>query len=348
MLAVNPLLLENPFQTFWREGLSCSPVQFLQNNIWSARVDIGCVLERTQLIALENEGRDETNYPSPPNFTFFGDPDVPFGPQGPQPLAPPEPHQPPGPPSPPCFPPGWPPAPSPAGGRERVETGNTSRGRLHPHPRPSPLEPQHFPIPMSDGEDDDDQPTHRGRGIDNGLDVSENILTCQCRTSHKFNLWLLQNQMMGNELRIFQLLIPHHHQLNKGIAPKDPRDLDHVSEFFHVHPHMLVDDNSLLYLLLREYSRIRQPIVKMKIQKLWIHRIVCVVIQGHHKIKKTHGDRVHKHRKERKIQPKKQPCTLQKAKTKNTWIQMKTMKNLKMSQEPLQILRLVYQYYLFQ
>ena len=97
-----------------------------------------------QLITPENEGGDNTNYPSLPNVTFFDDPEVPFGPQGPQPPAPPEPYQPPGPPGPPGIPPGWPPAPSPAGGRERVETGNTSRERLHPHPRPSPPEPQPF------------------------------------------------------------------------------------------------------------------------------------------------------------------------------------------------------------
>ena len=46
-----------------------------------------------------------------------------------------------------------PPAPSPAGGRERVETGNTSRERLYPHPRPSPPEPRLIPIPMSDVEE---------------------------------------------------------------------------------------------------------------------------------------------------------------------------------------------------
>ena len=68
-----------------------------------------------QLITPENEGGDETNNPSPP--TFSDDPDVPFKPSGPP--APPEPHEPPGSPG---LPPGWPPAPSPAGGRERVET----------------------------------------------------------------------------------------------------------------------------------------------------------------------------------------------------------------------------------
>ena len=57
------------------------------------------------LITSENERGYETNYPSPPNFTIFDDPDVPFGPQGP-PL--------PGLAGLPCLPPGWPPAPSPA------------------------------------------------------------------------------------------------------------------------------------------------------------------------------------------------------------------------------------------
>ena len=40
------ILLENPFKTNWREGLTCSPIQFLQYRILSARVDIGCVPER--------------------------------------------------------------------------------------------------------------------------------------------------------------------------------------------------------------------------------------------------------------------------------------------------------------
>ena len=55
-----------------------------------------------QLITPENEGGDETNYPSLPNFS--DDPDVPFGRGGP-----PEPSEPPGPPG---VPPRWPPAPS--------------------------------------------------------------------------------------------------------------------------------------------------------------------------------------------------------------------------------------------
>ena len=57
-----------------------------------------------------------------------------------------DPREPRGPPGPSGLPPGWPPAPPPAGGRERVGTGNTSCERLHP--RFSPPEPQLIPIPM--------------------------------------------------------------------------------------------------------------------------------------------------------------------------------------------------------
>ena len=73
-----------------------------------------------QLITPENEGGDETSYPSPPKF--FDDPDVPFGPSGPpEPPGPPEPSGPPG------LPPGWPPAPSPAGDSEKSGTQKEHR-----------------------------------------------------------------------------------------------------------------------------------------------------------------------------------------------------------------------------
>ena len=94
---------------------------------------------------VKNEGGDETNYPSRPKF--LDDPDVPFGPSGP-----PERPGPPGPPGQPGLPPGWPPAPSHSGDRERVGPGNTSRERLPL--RPSPPEPQLIPTPLNDGDDD--------------------------------------------------------------------------------------------------------------------------------------------------------------------------------------------------
>ena len=109
-----------------------------------------------QLITPENEGEDETSSPSPPYFTFFDDPDVPFDskPRGPSPEPPdqPDPQDHPG------FPPGLPPAPPPAGG-ERTRTLDTPRERSRPR---SPLpEPQLSPIPVSDG--DDDQPPQNWR-----------------------------------------------------------------------------------------------------------------------------------------------------------------------------------------
>ena len=104
------------------------------------------------LITPENEGGDETNNPPPPKF--FDDPDVPFGPCGPS-----EPPRPPEPPGRPGLPAGWPPAPSPAGGKEKVGHRKNSLERLPL--RPSPPEPQLIPIPMND--DDDDQPPQKER-----------------------------------------------------------------------------------------------------------------------------------------------------------------------------------------
>ena len=87
------------------------------------------------LITSENEGGYETNSPSPPKFTFFDDPDVPFRPRprGPfdQPRGPyPEPQDPPDPPDNPGFQPGLPPAPPPPAGGERTTTVDQSRERL--------------------------------------------------------------------------------------------------------------------------------------------------------------------------------------------------------------------------
>ena len=76
------LLWKKPFKTNWCEGLSCSPIQFFFTAFdpreWTTVVfwkeDSG---RQPQLITPENERGDETNYPSPPTFTFL-DPDVPF------------------------------------------------------------------------------------------------------------------------------------------------------------------------------------------------------------------------------------------------------------------------------
>ena len=188
----------------------------------------------------------------------------------------------------------------------------------------------------------------------NGLDrVSEKILTYQCRRNHKFNLWLLQNQTMTYQVRIVSIVDSSSPSAGPptSAAPEEPKDLDHVSECIHVHPYTLVNNNnnSVLYLLHKEYSRIRQPRVKMKIQQPWIHRIVWVIIRGHYKSKKTHGDRVPKKTEKKKGKQLQKSSQIHRRKPRriSLWIQMKTMKNLKMSLKPLQTLRLPYQYYLF-
>ena len=138
------------------------------------------------LITPENEGGDRTSYPSPPKF--FDDPDVPSGPSGP-----PERPGTPGRPGQPGLPSGWPPAPSPAGDRERVGPESTSRERLPL--RPSSPEPQLIPIPVNDG--DDDQPTQAERDNGDGLDrMSQYTLMHKFHRNHKFDLWLIQKPMM--------------------------------------------------------------------------------------------------------------------------------------------------------
>ena len=74
-------------------------------------------------------------------------------------IQPPKPPEPPGPPD---SPPGWPPAPSRAGERERVGLRSPSRERLPC--RPSQPEPQLSPIPMNDSDDDQPPPDERSRG----------------------------------------------------------------------------------------------------------------------------------------------------------------------------------------
>ena len=142
---------------------------------------------------------------------------------------------------------------------------------------------------------------HKERGKGNGLDrVSEYFLTYKCRRNHKFNLWLFQNLMMRYQMKIFRLSLPHHHQPDHHLQLERRNrsrrfERSRPTEYIHVHLRMLVNNKSLLYLL-QEYTGIRQLRAKMKVQQPWVHRVVRVITQRHHKIKKTHRDRVHKHR----------------------------------------------------
>ena len=45
----------------------------------------------------------------------------------------------------------------------------------------------------------------------------------------------------------------------------------------------------------------------MKVQQPWIHKIAWATVQGHHKNKKAHEDRIHNHRRERKLLLKEPP-----------------------------------------
>ena len=130
--------------------------------------------------------------------------------------------------------------------------------------------------------------------------------------------------------------LDHHHQLNKGIAPEELKDPDHVRECIHVHPRFLFGNSNVLYLYV--FSRIRQLRAKMKIQHLGPQNRVSEYIEGHRKIKKTHGNRVHKPERERQPRQKKSRVSHQRARITRLRIQMKTIKSFKMSLEAFQIL----------
>ena len=160
---------------------------------------------------------------------------------------------------------------------------------------------------------------NKKRDNGNGPDrVSVYTLMHKCHRNYKFNPWLLQNMMMY-QMRTLQQLIPHHHQLdhhhqlNREVAPEEMKDLDRVSENLHIHPRMLASSNILLYLP-PEFRTPRQLWAEMKIQQLLIHKIALATIQGHHKVKKSHRDRVRKHEKGKQTVTEKQPSTLPKAK----------------------------------
>ena len=123
---------------------------------------------------------------------------------------------------------------------------------------------------MGDGEDDDDQPRQRERQRQQSRSRERVHPHVPVPQESQIQPMRTQNLMMRYQMRILPLLIPHHQlnhhsQLNRGIAREGQKDSDHVSEDIHVHPHMLANNNNLLYLL-QKYSRIRQLRPKMKIQ----------------------------------------------------------------------------------
>ena len=112
-------------------------------------------------------------------------------------------------------------------------------------PRPSPPEPQLIPIPMSDDEDDVDQPPQGERQRQRSRSRERVYHHEKVLQEPQIQHTVLQNLVVRYQMRILRLSIPHHHQLSRGIAPEDPKDPGHVSEYIHVHPRMLVNKQKL-------------------------------------------------------------------------------------------------------
>ena len=212
---------------------------------------------QSPLISPENEGGDETSCPSPPKFTFFDDPDVPFRPRphGPfdQPRGPyPELEDPPDPTDIPGFPPGLPPAPPPAG-RQRTRAVDQSRERSRPR-SPSP-QPQLFHIPMSDG--DDDQPPQTGRQRQRSRSSERSYPRAQVPKGLQVQPMIIQEPVTDPD-EDPAVVIPYHQpdlhlQLSNEIAPEDNKDpvrvSVHLNEHLHIHLHSLASCPDMLYLL---------------------------------------------------------------------------------------------------
>ena len=83
---------------------------------------------------------------------------------------------------------------------------------------------------MRDGEDDDDQPPQgeRRRQRSRWREREEPHVPVPQEPQIQPMVTPESDDEISDE--DLQLMIPHNHQLNKGIGPEDPKDLDHVSE----------------------------------------------------------------------------------------------------------------------
>ena len=85
---------------------------------------------------------------------------------------------------------------------------------------------------------------------------------------------------------------------------------------------------------------------RWKFSNLGSTKIAWATAQGHHKNEKAHEDRIHKNKRERRLLQKNNRVICQVPKRTSPLFQMRTMKNLKTSLELLQIINLLYQYFL--
>ena len=115
---------------------------------------------------------------------------------------------------------------------------------------------------MIDGQDNDDQPPQGERERQRSRSSERVYPHVPVPQEPKIQPMVTPESDEETPVEDFTIVDPHHHQLdqnhqlNKGIAPEEPTDLDHVSENILVHPRMLAN-NSLLHLL-QQNSRIRQ------------------------------------------------------------------------------------------
>ena len=289
-----------------------------------------------------------TFYKSPFPPTFFDDPDVPFGPSGPP--ARPEPHEP---PSSLGLPSGWPPAPSPAGDREKVGTENTSRERLHP--RPSPPEPQLIPIPMSDGEDDDEQPPQGERQRGRSRSRERAHPPVQVPQEPQIQPMVTpepDDNISDDEFTVINPSSPSAgpppSAEQRGRSRRDERSRSrervppHSSSHASQQPQPVVPPSGVQQTQTLATQGEDEDSATVDPQKRVSDRS-----RSPQYIKKTHGARVHKNRKERKLLQKSHRVNYRRQRSTSPWIQVRKMKKLKTSLEPPQTLNLLCQYYLF-
>ena len=126
---------------------------------------------------------------------------------------------------------------------------------------------------MSDGEDDDDQPPQGERQRQRSR--SRERLFPHEQVPQEPQIQTMVSQESDDEISDEDFTIFNPSSTSAGLPPsieqrnrsrRSEKFQGHASEYIQVHPRMLVNNNSLLYLL-QEFSRIRQLRVKMKIQQ---------------------------------------------------------------------------------
>ena len=140
------------------------------------------------------------------------------------------------------------------------------RERLHLYPRLSPPEPQNIPIHMRDGEDDDDQPPQGERQRERSRSrerVYPHVPVPQERQIQPMVTPESDDEISDEDFTIDDSSQPSAEQGNRSRR----YEISRSSERVYPRSCSLVDNDSLLYLLLQEFCRIWKLRLKMKIQQ---------------------------------------------------------------------------------